>query len=68
MLVGGGDWHIGNNKQGSASFLSKKLLTQLATENGLQIVYGTVTPFARQLNQLETGDLDLLVGIYPVGE
>jgi ABC-type amino acid transport substrate-binding protein len=68
MLVGGGDWHIGNNKQGSTAFLSKSLLRQFAKENSLKIVYGGKIPFARQLNQLETGGLDLLVGIYPTGE
>lgn len=68
MHVGGGDWHIDNKKQDSTAFLSKALLTQFGKENGLKIVYGPEIPFARQLKHLEAGNLDLLVGIYPVGE
>jgi hypothetical protein len=50
------------------AFLSNTLLTQFAKENALQIDYEPKTAFARQLKQLEVGDLDLLVGVYPIVE
>jgi ABC-type amino acid transport substrate-binding protein len=68
MRVGGGSWLDADKNKDAMAFLSKALLTTFSTKYSLNIVYTAQAPFARQLKQLEAGELDLVVGLYPVAQ
>lgn len=71
IKVGGGDWldiEQLDNLRGSASGASILLLHKLPELLDVKIQYEPPTPFARQLIQLDQGQLDAIVGIYPTKE
>jgi polar amino acid transport system substrate-binding protein len=71
IKVGGGDWlnvQELSNLRGSASGASISLLHKLPELIGVKISYEPATPFARQLQQLKEGQLDVLAGVYPTQE
>lgn len=71
IKVGGGGWlNIDElpNLRGSAAGASVVLLHKLPELTGVKISYEPAAPFARQLQQLKEGQLDVVAGIYPTIE
>ena len=66
IKVGGGSW-INDNVAGKDSSHGQgvKLLETIANKMGISVNKLPPAPFVRQLFQLKTGEIDMLLGLYP---